>query len=110
MLIVILFIALGLQCGWLASTDGIGDDEVAIGFLTENECAKQCAVRKVSDQRINGATIRKSDGECFCEIGMKSQSSDQTYNSCFFEGKNIYKSDGKRWCEIGMKTQVTDQT
>ena len=89
-MIVILLNPLGPQCAWLTSTDGQGDDEVSIGFLTENECAKQCAARKVSDQRINGATIRKSDGKCWCEIGMKSQTSDQTYKSCFLPGKDIF--------------------
>ena len=83
------FIASGPQCAWLTSTDGVGDDETSIGFLTENECAKQCAARKVSDQRINGATIRKSDGKCWCEIGMKKQTSDSTYNSCFLPGKDM---------------------
>ena len=83
------FIALGPQCAWLTSTDGQGDSETNIGLKTENECAKECAARKVSDQRINGATIRKSDGKCWCEIGMKKQTSDSTYNSCFLPGKDM---------------------
>ena len=90
------FGVLGPQCAWLTSTDGQGDSETAIGLKTENECAKECAARKVSDQRINGATIRKRDGKCWCEIGMKKQTSDQTYNSCFLPGKSMTVVELKR--------------
>ena len=64
----------------------MGEDEVAIGYLSEVECGKRCAQRAFSNPsaNINGATIRKSDGRCWCEIGMKRQDKDTTYNSCFF--------------------------
>ena len=75
-------------CVWMPDTDGKGDGEQEIGKLSEVQCAHQCKIEAVSNPKINGATRRKSDGSCWCEIGMKSQASSWVYNSCFLRGNN----------------------
>ena len=66
----------------------MGDSEVSIGTFSEVECINRCAQHAFSNpsKNINGAKIRKSDGKCWCEYGMKRQYPNKIYNSCFLQG------------------------
>ena len=77
-----------LVCDWKADSDGDGDEETLIGeYLSAAECANQCMARTATNSTINGATRRKSDGKCWCEMGMTAQVASDVYNSCYFTGK-----------------------
>ena len=76
-------------CRWTLNADGFGASEIKVGPLGAAGCAKECERRALTTKQINGATIRKSDGYCWCEVGMKSTSSSSIYNTCFLEGETM---------------------
>ena len=76
-----------LGCVWSTDTDGHGDGEIPIGAEPQSVCIRKCELLSNLVPKINGVTRRKSDGKCWCEIGMKVQVASGIYSSCFLRGK-----------------------
>ena len=87
------FIFYRLDCEWIFGADGKGESEINVGRLGgKSVCAKKCKQMRHSNPKINGATIRRKDGYCWCEIGMTSLNqadSEKIYSTCFLPGKRF---------------------
>ena len=69
------------------NADGHGRDEIRVGKLGGTECARECRKRSQTNTQINGATVRKSDGMCWCEVAMDRKVTSSYYNTCYLKGE-----------------------
>ena len=76
-------------CRWSVGYDGFGLTEIPIGVLGSAGCAEECWKRSRTFKQINGATVRRGDGYCWCEIEMKMMQGSPIYNTCYIKGRAI---------------------
>ena len=74
------------DCPIFTNGDGIAVDEFKIGAQTVEDCINGCIERRQSDTSINGVTVHKDGGDCWCEKGMTGvDEGDTEHKTCFMK-------------------------
>ena len=67
--------------------EGGGEEKVSSG-ITGEACIQECIKLQNTNTSVNGVTVNRGTGGCWCEIGMTRIYNDQRFQTCFLERGN----------------------